>query len=303
LFTFPGLDWEVQSYGLLLGAAFIVGFFVSLTLARADRLPTEPLGTIYVVSVAAALFAGRAVWVVQHPDAWAGWSSLVTLQAGTFAPFFAIFVGLAVSAGLVGRRKVPPGAWFDVAAPAFAIGVAFERLGALLAGSGEGTYAPGLPWAIRYPAGSPVFTRHLRTLDNLMPSGATESLPVHPTPIYGLLLALGGVALCVALRKRRRFTGQVFFALAVYFLVTRAFVEEWFRADAATAVFGPLNPGQVGAVLVVAALVFVSRARARAKTTLRAWEGGRWSPDFERKTTAKKRGTKAKTKPKPKGKA
>jgi prolipoprotein diacylglyceryltransferase len=232
---------------------------------------------VYVASAVAAIFAGRGGWIVQHPDEFDGVRSIFTLQAGTLAPFFAIAVGLFVSAAMVNRRKIPVVAWLDVLTPAFAVGVCLERIGALLAGVGAGTYAPDLGWAIRYPQGSPVFADHAQRLQSLMGPDATQSLPVHPAPIYGIVLGLVGLALVLRERKHRRFSGQVFFRYAVYFVLARAFVEEWFRVDAASAVVGPLNPGQVGSVVVVGLLIVVQRIRARAEPPLQAWKGGAWS--------------------------
>lgn len=283
LFVVPGTDLEIQSYGLLLGLALVVGWVIALSLARKDRLPAERLGLIYVLGAGLGIFAARGVWLVQHPDQWQGAASLASLQAGGLAPFAGITVALVVSALLVSRIRVPVTAWFDVLAPAFAVGTVLERLGALLAGSGEGRYAPDFPLAISYPQESPVFEHHARELAELLPPGATESLPVHATQVYGILLGVGGVLLCRALRQRRAFSGQIFLLYATYLIVARTFIEEWFRADAVQAVFGPFNPGQIAALLLLLALVSIYRTRARraprAEGGLRYWEGGRWSPD------------------------
>ena len=303
LFTVPGLGWEIQSYGFFMGLALIVGWVVSLALARRDRLPTDVLGTTYVVSVAAGIVAARGAWLVQHPDAYAGASSIVSLSPDGLAPFAGVVVALVVSAMWVTRFKVPVTAWFDVVAPAFAIGTILERIGALLAGSGFGRYAPELPWAIAFPKGSPAFVEHARTLQGLMPPGAEASLAVHPTQLYGIGLAGLGLALALAVRKRRAFSGQVFLTYAIYVVLARIYVEEWFRADAVQAVFGPFNPGQVAAVLLLVALVTILRTRAhrvrRLADGLRYWEGGRWSPGDAAPRAPGKANAKAKHKQRP----
>ena len=265
LFSVPGVDWEVQSYGFFAGLALLVGWVLTLSQARRDDLPADALGTVYVVSVAAGLIGARAVWVLQHPSAYDGWRSLVTLQAGTLAPFAGVIVALGVSAALVQRRGVPVLAWFDVLTPAFAVGYGLERLGAFLAGSGHGIYAPGLAWAVRFPPGSPAYAAHRRALDALLPAGSPVSLPVHPTQLYGLALALAGIALWVFLRRRRRFTGQIFLGYALYFLVARSLIEEWFRADAASAAVGPFNPGQAGSLIMIAVLSLLYRGRSKRR--------------------------------------
>ena len=59
LFTVPGVDWEVQAYGFFLGLALILGWVVSLRLAKRDGLPVEKLGGVYVISAVVSLFGAR----------------------------------------------------------------------------------------------------------------------------------------------------------------------------------------------------------------------------------------------------
>lgn len=275
-------DWDVQAYGFFVALALVMGWVVAMAMSRKDRLPPDVVGTSYVLAAVAGVLAARAAWVLQHPGAYQGPASLVTLEPGRLAPFFGVAVGLLVSALHLAAKKIPPTVAWDAAAPAFAVGTMLERLGALMAGSGAGKYAPDLPWAIRFPIDSTVFAEQRRTLGTLLPSTATESLPVHPTQLYGLLLGAIGLALCSRLRRTRRFSGQLFVVFAIYVLVARALVEEWFRADAPQAVLGPLNAGQVGALAMIAALAGILAARGRRaagrKDGLRLWEGGRWSP-------------------------
>jgi phosphatidylglycerol:prolipoprotein diacylglycerol transferase len=275
-------DWDVQAYGFFVALALVVGWAVAMALSRKDRLPPDVVGSSYVLAAVAGVLAARAAWVLQHPDAYEGPASLVTLEPDRLAPFFGIAVGLLVSALHLAARNIPPTVAWDAAAPAFAVGTMLERVGALLAGSGAGKYAPDLPWAIRFPVDSPVFAEQRRTLGQLLSSSATESLPVHPTQIYGLVLGAIGLWLCLRLRRTRRFSGQLFLVFVMYVLVARAFVEEWFRADAPQAVFGPFNAGQVGALMILPVLygILVARGRTAAgrRDGLRLWEGGRWTP-------------------------
>lgn len=282
LFTVPGLGWEIQSYGFFMGLALVVGWVLALALARADRLPADVLGTAYVVSVALGLFAARGAWLAQHPGVADGVSSWLSLSADGLAPFAGVVAALVVSAVLATRQRVPVTAWFDVIAPAFAVGTVLERIGALLAGTGYGRYAPDWPLSITFGPDSPAFADHGAHLAGLMPPGAVQSLPVHPTQLYGAVLGALGLWLALALRRRRTFSGQVFVGYAIYVVVARIFVEEWFRADAIQPVLGPFNPGQVAALGLLVGLTLVLRTRARRaaqmKAGLRYWEGGRWSP-------------------------
>jgi phosphatidylglycerol:prolipoprotein diacylglycerol transferase len=282
LFTVPGAQWEVSAYGFFLGLALVVGWLLSISLAARDRLPADRLGTSYVVALGFALVGARAAWLFGNPAAWAGWGSLLTLAQGGLSPAAGLVVAVLVTIVHTNRMGVPTMLWLDAAAPALALGIALERTGALFAGIGFGRYAPDFPLAIRFPIDSPAFEAHRRGLAQLLPAGATESLPVYPTQIIALLLAFAGLALALRLRKRRRFAGQVALATLAWLLAARTLVEEPLRADRAEATIGPFAPGQVAAALLVLALLLVLRSRWRAASANpkapRPWEGGAWSP-------------------------
>lgn len=254
LFTLPGLGWEVQAYGFFVALALVVAWAQTLRLSRAAGFDPKATGPVFVGSAAAGLLGARAAWVVQHPGAYEGVASLFTLRAGTMAPFAGVVVMMLVSGAWVSRLKVRVWAWYDVLAPAMALGLVFERLGAFFAGTAFGRYAPDAALSIRFPAGSPAYALHQRTLANLMRSGTLESLPVHPVQLYAAALGLVGLGLCIWIRKRRSFDGQVFLGFGLFMVAARAFVEEPLRADAPAGVLGPLNNGQVGALVMLAVL-------------------------------------------------
>lgn len=282
LFTVPGVEWEVSAYGFFLGLALVAGWLLSISLAAKDRLPADRLGTSYVVALGFALVGARAAWLFGNPEAWTGWGSLLTLSQGGLSPAAGLVVAVLVTLVHTGRMGVPAALWFDAAAPALALGIALERLGALFAGIGFGRYAPDFPLAIRFPIDSPAFEAHRQKLAQLLPAGASESLPVYPTQIIALVLALAGLWIALRLRKRRVFAGQVALATLAWLLAARTLVEEPLRADRAEATIGPFAPGQVAAALLVLALVVILRARwKRARADAKApkpWEGGPWSP-------------------------
>jgi phosphatidylglycerol:prolipoprotein diacylglycerol transferase len=285
--TLPGLDWDVQSYGLLLALALVLGWVVTLSLGRRDRLPPGPLGTAYVLGAGLGLVGARIGWLLQRSvDASGAAPELFVLRPDELAPFAGVVVATLVAGLHLMRRRVPVVAFLDVVAPAAAAGAILERLGALLAGTGFGDYAPGVPWAIRFPAGSPAWLEHQRALAGLLPPGAEQSLPVHPTQLYAMAVAGAALGVGLWLRRRRRFSGQVFLGTAIAYLLGRALVEEWSRADAGAAMLGPLTSVQVGALVLAAGLGAVLWARGRLAAlrpgTLREWEGGRWSPQPER---------------------
>lgn len=281
-FSIVGLGWVIRSYGALMALALLLGWSITRRLGRADRLPLGPLSAAYVVGAIVGLAVARIAWLLQQPGTSGGHYDLLAINGDQLAPIAGL-TGAGIVGGLyLARRRIPVVAGYDVAVLGLAAAAMVERLGALLAGTGFGDHAPSLPFALRFPEGSPAFLAHQQSVGGLLPPGATESLPVHPTQIYGLVLA--GVALAIGLwiRRHRRYSGQVFLGTAIALLFGRAWVEEWFRADAQAAIMGPFNGAQVGALMLIVSMAVIMRARSalaqRHPERFRPWEGGRWSP-------------------------
>ncbi len=285
LFTIPGTEITVQSYGAFVGLALILGWIISLRLAKSDRLPTEQMGTAYVLAVGAGLLGARVLWLMQHSDQYEGLVSLVTLQAGGMSVGGGLLLGIAVTLAYCARRGVPFWAWADSAAPAFIIGVALERLGAFLAGTDFGVYVDAdFALAMRFPVDSPVYLYQRRIMTGMKfpPDG---SLPVHPVQLYALALAVVGAGTAFWLRARRTFSGQTALFVLGFYSVARMAVEDPFRVDSSPEVLGPVTLGHLAAfsIAAVSIWVYVSR-RGRARKdpeALRLWEGGPWTPKPE----------------------
>jgi phosphatidylglycerol---prolipoprotein diacylglyceryl transferase len=130
----------------------------------------------------------------------------------------------------------------DVLAPPLALGLAFEQLGALLAGSGYGT-GTHVPWAIVYT--DPLAKRW---------SDAPLEIPVHPVQAYAAI-CLFAIALALVLwLPVRRQNGE----LAGLFLMTTGlvmyFTEFWRDPIGRGALFqGILKGPQVVGILFVLA--------------------------------------------------
>ncbi|MBX7083130.1 MAG: prolipoprotein diacylglyceryl transferase [Nannocystaceae bacterium] len=263
LFTIPGTQSEVSAYGFFIGLALVVGWIAALRLAARDGLPVDRLGTSYVVTIALALVAGRAAWLLMNPSAWQGWISLITMQQGGVSAPAALACALLVAWVHVSRIGVPLAAWLDVLAPVLAAGVALEATGALLGGTGFGRYAPDAAFAMRFPLGSPAYVAHATQLPGLLPRGATESLPVYPTQLVALVGGVIGLLVAAQQRRHRKAPGQVALITAAQLLAWRAFVEEPMRADRSEASIGPLSRLQLLAAVLVVVFVLIARARAR----------------------------------------
>src|SRR5690606_33157972 len=132
-------ETPIHAYGFLIAVALILGWILSLRLARNDKLPADLLGTGYVLSVGGGLLAARMMWLFQHPEhEGGGLGALLQLQAGGLSGFGGVLAGLIIAGVFCQNKKIPTWAWLDCAAPAFLLGVVIERTGAFLAGADFG---------------------------------------------------------------------------------------------------------------------------------------------------------------------
>jgi phosphatidylglycerol:prolipoprotein diacylglycerol transferase len=149
-------------------------------------------------------------WDVFRADPW-HWARLTD-------PGYVFYGGL-ICATLMGflfalRRGIDdPTSAGDYAAPGFALGILFGRLGCVAAGCCYGT-ATAVPWAISFPENHP-----------------TQGALVHPVQLYDACFGLLALLACLFFYKRRRFGGDLLAGLLVFYALWR-FVTEFFRADA-----------------------------------------------------------------------
>jgi phosphatidylglycerol:prolipoprotein diacylglycerol transferase len=200
----------------------------------------------------------RAVCHPKSADCWA------------WAKFWA--GGLTYYGGLIGASGA---AWFilkrdgfpfwkaaDMAGFAIPLGLAFGRMGCLLAGCCFGSTC-ALPWAIAFPGRSAASDEQFR--DHLLPSADMWSLPVHPTQVYEAVASLAISAFCMLfVSPRKRYDGQVFVAFVVLYAAAR-FLLEFLRRDDRGGFAGLSTSQGIGLALAAMALVVhVVRGRQAA---------------------------------------
>jgi phosphatidylglycerol:prolipoprotein diacylglycerol transferase len=186
-----------------------------------------------------------------HPKAadcfaWAKfWAGGLTYYGG--------FLGSSMGAVYLLRRdRFPFWKAADMAGFAVPFGLAFGRMGCLLAGCCFGRET-SLPWALVFPPGSAASEAEWKahTLESMF----LPSHPLHPTQIYESAVSLVIAAVCLyVVLPNKRYDGQVFLAFVASYAALR-FVLEMVRADDRGGI-AFLSTSQWMGVLLVAATVF-----------------------------------------------
>jgi phosphatidylglycerol:prolipoprotein diacylglycerol transferase len=260
LFHLP-FGLPIYGYGAMLCLSVIVGRLLAVRLAERDGMDGGLMSRGCVWILASAFVGARLLCVVTEPDqfdqaidVFKWWKGGVVAYGG----FLGGLLGAIVFSRIHGVRLL---AWADCAVPSLCLGLMLTRIGCLLAGCCFGQPWDG-PWAVRFPAGSPAFEQ--QALQGLLPAGAAQSLPVHPTQVYESLVGLALLSVVMAVRRRQKFPGQVLAAFFLGYAVLRYAIEV-VRADAGRGSIGPFSTSQLIALVTLpaAAFFYVSWRRHR----------------------------------------
>ena len=260
----------IYSYGAMLCASIVAGWFLTLGLGQRSGLPRELLANCYFVTAIAALVGSRALYVFTNWHEFRDLFDVLAVRRGGLVAYGGFLGGFLGSWVYLRRRGVALLPWGDVAVPSLASGLLLTRIGCYLFGCdfGKPLSASAPNWLKRlgtFPrwptdvldgAGSPAWLQHV-DLRGLSVSSRT-SLPVHPTELYESLVGALLLILLWRLRARKRFEGELFFAFTFGYGYLR-FLLEIVRDDSERGSFGPTFAEHVlvPSVLLLFAAAFV----------------------------------------------
>ena len=250
-----------------------MGVLLALVLAqRTARIAGLNAGQVWnlcILSLFAALLTQRLLLVAvnlgdlrRHPQ----WMLALAMIHHPLLAAAGALAGVGFALLYAHRKRLSLGTTADALAAPLALGLAFEQLGALLAGSGYGLDAgTGIAarWAVTYA--DPLAARW---------SGTPLGIPLHPVQAYAALAFLAlSILLLVWLPKRRQ-TGDV---AGLWLLGTGVIVyitELWRDSEGRGAMLGgALDGPQATAILMVLAGGLVLRERTGSQSSHEAANG------------------------------
>jgi len=255
----------IPAYGAVSALGVLLALFLAQRTARIAGLKSAQVWTLCVVALFAALIVERLLLVALnwedirlHPR-WMLALSMIhhPLLAGTGA-----LAGIGSAAFYALRNRMPLAPTADSLAAPLALGLAFEQLGALLAGSGYGRET-SVRWAITY---NDVLAARW--------SGTPLGVPLHPVQAYAALAFLTlAVLLLVFLPVRRRAGDPAgIFLLGAGFSI---YLTEIWRdpAGRGSFLFGVLDGPQLAAILFVLIGAALLLERKNAKHSIEVAHG------------------------------
>jgi phosphatidylglycerol:prolipoprotein diacylglycerol transferase len=258
----------------MLGLSLVVGWYLTLKLCERDGMDREVMGSCYVWTAVSAVVGSRLLYVLTNLDRFDSFFDIFKVNQGGLVAYGGFLGGFFGSVIYCRIKKIRLLAWADCAVPSLCTGLMITRIGCLMYGCDFGKPFDGR-WAIHFPAGSPAFNQ--QRAEGLIEAAAQQSLAVHPTQIYESLNGLVLFLLVMAVRRYRKFSGEMFVAFTMGYAVLRYFVET-LRADEQRGNVGPFSTSQfIGVCTFSAGLLLLGWLYSRYRRdphAMRLWEDG-----------------------------
>jgi phosphatidylglycerol---prolipoprotein diacylglyceryl transferase len=253
----------IPSYGAMAALGVLLALFLAQRTARIAGINAAEVWNLCVVSLFAALVGQRLLLLLMNWSEVGRHPSLMLGLAMVHHPLLGAAGALAgvASAAVYARwKKLALWTTADTLAAPLALGLAFEQVGALLAGSGYGIEATeaSVRWAV-------IYTNALAARW----SGTPLGIPLHPVQAYAAIGLLTLSILLMVWLPGRRQQGDVagigLLGMGVVVFIT----ELWRDPEGRGALFGGvLNGPQAAAILLVLAggLMLLERSGRRGNS-------------------------------------
>jgi phosphatidylglycerol---prolipoprotein diacylglyceryl transferase len=239
----------IRWYGFLIALGVLIGSIWATREAERRGLDSEKLLDMAVWLVIAGIIGARLVYVLTSPGAFFGpggnplsalyvWQGGISIHGGILGIMLATWIYCRI-------HNLNMWAYLDTMIPVGALGVIGGRIGNFMNGTDTGGRLTSLPIGFRYPEeGTPTFGALGRFIfgDNLwafkppvcnsVPAG--EPCVVHNTPLYGVIIGIILVFICIWALRRSRTPGFAFWQFILWYSVLRSLLEEPFRDNPLT---------------------------------------------------------------------
>lgn len=244
-------SFELHSWGVAFAVTFLIGILVSVKRSSRFNIKSSEILDFALVVMIAALIGSRVWYVVFHLDRFKNnWFDVINpFQEGHFGIAGMSMVGgvvfaLVASYMYVTIKKIDFMALAETIAPSFLLGAGIQRLG--------GCFLNGCCF------GSPTDS----SLGIVFPPDSVAGsyfpeIPLWPAQLFASALGFLGFFLILWLERWRKFSGDTFYLVFIYYTVDR-FIVDQFRYYETDQILGSIGKVtfNVNHILLLGVLVY-----------------------------------------------
>jgi phosphatidylglycerol---prolipoprotein diacylglyceryl transferase len=267
-------DFVITSFGVMMFLSFLTAAYFTGRQLERYGMPKDYAWDMLAWCALGGILGAKLYYLGLHWEALVANPMQEILSRGGLVWYGGLIGGIVAYYLQVRARKLPVATMYDATAPALAIAYAVGRLGCFLVGDDYGRYTDG-PLGIAFPQGAPPSTAGiLRSMGETVPAHIPDAavVPVHPTQLYEIVLALIMFAILWQLGTKRGLrAGQLFAVYMVLYGIER-FGIEFVRAKSDRLILAGVgfSTSQIASVLLagLGAFIFFRQGKAGAPTPL-----------------------------------
>jgi phosphatidylglycerol---prolipoprotein diacylglyceryl transferase len=275
-------DFVITSFGVMMFLSFLTAAWFTGRQLERYGMPKELAWDMLAWVAIGGIAGAKIYYLALHVEDLVADPVGQILSRGGLVWYGGLIGGILSYYYQVRSKKLPIATMFDATAPALAIAYAVGRLGCFLVGDDYGRYTDG-PFGIAFPQGLPVSTAgYLRSIgDTGIPATIPDTavVPVHPTQLYEIGLALIMFAILWRLGRERGLRAGQLFAVYLALYGVERFTIEFVRAKTDRMIFGLTTSQVMSVLLLIAAAALWQRQRTKGTPTpLRTTDAGQKPP-------------------------
>lgn len=221
-------DFAITSFGLMMFLSFLSAAWITGAQLKRYGMRSDLAWDMLAWVAVGGILGAKLYYLALNMDAVMEAPLRQLFSRGGLVWYGGLIGGVTAYYLQVRKRKLPMATMYDATAPALALAYAVGRMGCFLVGDDYGRYTDS-SIGIAFPNGAPPSTAgYLRSNGDFVPAQFADNaiVPVHPTQLYEVGLALLMFALLWQLGKNRNFrVGQLFAVYLCLYAVERFAIE------------------------------------------------------------------------------
>jgi phosphatidylglycerol:prolipoprotein diacylglycerol transferase len=246
--------FKIQSYGLMLAVAFLLGGVLLIRGARKRGLDEGTVLNLIYIIVFSSVIGSRLMYVLGHLDDYRGDPiSVLKVWEGGLTLYGGLLLAVVLSVAYMKSKQLPIWTVCDLAAPAIALGKAVTRVGCFMNGCCFGARTES-PWGVVFP-----YESHAGT--------AFPGAHLHPAQLYSSGLSLLVFGILLILGRKKLPAGTVFWCFLLMDSIARVILGFFRYSEAGNRAFAAgsmsISVNQViAAALALISIAFLARLRS-----------------------------------------